>query len=565
MASLPLATSVRSLSRLRQIVRVLARHGFGHVVERINLGRFLPLGKLLRSEPSAPTETSGASLGRRLASVAAELGPTFVKLAQMISTRPDLVSPEVLAELRKLQDKVPPFDTDEAIRLIEEQVGAPLDKCFSHFDRVPLASGSIGQVHLARTTGDEDVVVKVKRPGIDDIVRNDVHLLKWMAQAGENMVTELSRLRPVQIVEEFEQLLNRELDFISEASATSRFRDAFAAEGYMNIPRVHWDLTGPGVLTMSRIRGENVEGVVQNGDTSVDRPLLARRLVSIYLKQFFDMRLFHADPHPGNFLILPPARIGLVDFGQVGTLSDELAGQLVIIIVAMIYREPQVVVDVLNDLGAVGHDTDARALARALRSLLDKYYGLPLKRLDLGVIFMEITEVIRSHGVTLPRELVTVLKTLVTISGVALKLDPQLNLVEVMGPHVRKLLADRFAPARLARTMTVSLWHTWNILKSAPGQLRSVLRQIGRGTWQVNIRHENLDRLTDELDRSSNRMAFSIVIAAVIVGSSVVISATEDAVLLGMPLRWIGVAGYLFAGVLGVGLLWAIFRSGRLS
>ena len=447
MPSLPLATSVKSLSRLQQIVRVLARHGFGHIVERMNLGRYLPLGKILRSERPAPMGSPAASVGRRLAAACTELGPTFVKLAQMFSTRPDLVSEDICEELRQLQDHVPSFDHAEAMSIVAEEIGAPIDERFASFGKAPFACGSIGQVYYARTTDGAEVVVKVKRPGIEDSVRQDLHLLKWLAGAAEQWVPELARFRPPQIVEEFEQLLTREMDFISEASATARFEDAFTGEEHVAVPQVHWDLTGSRVLTLGKISGRNVEALLGDEGRTVDRHLLARRLMNLYLKQFFDMRLFHADPHPGNILISPPARIGLVDFGQVGTISDELAGQLVIIIVAMIYREPAVVVDVLSDLGAVGPETDARALSRALRQLLDKYYGLPLKRLDLVTVFSEVAAVIRAHDVTLPRELVTVIKTLVTIAGVALKLDPELDLVSMMGPKVKGLVASRFSAA----------------------------------------------------------------------------------------------------------------------
>ena len=564
MATIPLASSVRTLNRLRQIARVLAKHGFGHIVERLRLVRYLPLGKLVRPDTRQPL-SSHATIGRRLTAACYELGPTFVKLGQMLSTRPDLVSPEIARELRRLQDQVPPFGTDQARSIIAEDIGATVAQSFARFDDTPMASGSIGQVHLARTHAGDDVVVKIKRPGIDETIRHDVHILRWLAQTTEHMMDELALYRPTLIVDEFELLISQETDLIREASNTARFHEAFETVEHVTTPQVHWDLTGPRVLTMSRIHGESIEVIIDRGDLVINRRQLARLLINAYLKQFFDMHLFHADPHPGNLLITPPANIGLVDFGQVGTLSDELAGQMVTIIAAMIYREPQVVVDVLTDLGAVHHDTDTRSLSRCLRQLLDKYYGLPLKRMDLVTIFAELTDVVRAHHVTLPREWVAVLKTMVNIAGVALKLDPELNLAQVVGPRVRKLLTDRVAPKRLARNAVVAVWHLMSILKSAPGQIRGALRQVSRGRWQINIRHENLDRLTEELDRSSNRMSFAIVIAAVIVGSSVVVSATNDARILNIPLRWIGVVGYLFAGMLGVGLLWAILRSGRLS
>lgn len=565
MPTLPLAASVKSLNRLQQIARVLARHGFGHIVERMNLGRYLPLHKILRVELSTEAASAHSSVGRRLASACAELGPTFVKFAQTISTRPDLLPEDVTAELRALQDRVPAFDHAAALAIVAEEVGKPVHEAFAEFADAPFACGSIGQVYRARTADGHAVVVKVKRPGIDAIVQQDLHLLKWMAAAAAEWVPELARFKPPQIIEEFEQLLTAELDFISEASATARFEEAFADTDHVMIPHVYWELTGPRILTLGAISGSNIAILTAGDGRDIDRHLLARRLVNLYLTQFFDMRLFHADPHPGNLLISAPAQIGLIDFGQIGTLSEETAGQLVIMIVAMVYREPQVVVDVLTDLGAVEPDADTRALARALRQLLDKYHGLPLKRLDLVSIFSEITAVMRSHNVTLPREMVLVLKTITTIAGVALRLDPGLDLIAILSPRLKGLIAGRFSPVSLVRTGAVGIWHLGSILRTAPGQLRTALRQISRGRWQVHIRHENLEHLTREMDRSSNRLAFALVLAAIIVGSSVVIRTDPAVRIVGMPLQWLGIAGYLFAGVMGIRLLWAIFRSGRLS
>ena len=565
MPMIPLASSVKNLNRLQQIARVLARHGFGHILGRMNLASHLPLRKLFVSDHPEATLTTGESVGKRLALVCTELGPTFVKLAQMFSTRPDLLPDEIINEFRKLQDQVPPFEHSEALTIVAEEIGGPIDSRFSWFGDSPIACGSIGQVYLARTRNDEEVVVKIRRPGIEDVVQQDLHLLKWMAGAAEQWIPELARFKPLQIVEEFEQLLKREMDYIGEASATSRFADAFTEDSHIKIPKVYWDLTSRSMLTLERISGENFETLLANDDKTVDRHLLARRLADAYVKQFFDMRLFHADPHPGNILIRPPAQIGLIDFGQAGTISDEVAGQLVLLIVAMVYRETEVVVEILADQGAVPSDTDTKALARSLRQLLDKYYGLPLKRLDLVTIFSEIADVIRMYNVTLPREMVIVLKTLTTVAGVALKLDPELDLLGIMSPRLKGLIAKRFSSRRIAKTLAVSTWHIASILRNAPAQLRAFMRKAGSGNWQINIRHENLDRLINELDRSSNRMSFSIVIAAVIVGSSVVISSNAKIPIVDIPLQWVGIAGYLFAGVLGVSLLWAIIRSGRLS
>jgi ubiquinone biosynthesis protein len=378
-------------------------------------------------------------------------------------------------------------------------------------------------------------------------------------------VPELARYHPVHIIEEFELVLLRELDFVAEASATARFEEAFQGDDAVRIPHVHWELISPRVLTLGRLSGQNLDTVNYEGPPPVDRHLLARRLVNIYLKQFFDMRLYHADPHPGNILITAPAHIGLIDFGQVGMLSDDTATSLVIMLLGLVYREAEIVVEVLADLGAVEPGTDTRMLTRAMRQMLDKYHGLPLKRLDLPGIFNELARITRDYGVTLPRETVMVLKTLVTIAGVALKLDPELDLVALFTPRIKGLISKQFEPRRILRSAGVSVWHILSMLKAAPAQLRSGFRLLGSGKWQVHLRHENIDQLTNEIDRSSNRMAFAVVIAGVIIGSSMLIGSSTEFTVFHVKAQWIGVVGYAFAGLLGVSLLWAIWRSGRLS
>ncbi|MHC4609408.1 MAG: hypothetical protein ACYS7M_03570, partial [Planctomycetota bacterium] len=257
--------------------------------------------------------------------------------------------------------------------------------------------------------------------------------------------------------------------------------------------------------------------------------------------------------------------IGLIDFGQIGMVTDELAAKMVALLVAAVYRETDFMVGILSDLNALGPETDARNLARDLRVLVHKYYGLPLKRIDLVTVLHEASAVMRAHDVAIPRDLVLVLKTLSTVMGIVLQLDPEFDALAMFRPRLKELIRQQVSPGRLARSAGVIAWNLLGLLRDTPQQLRSALRSLSRGQWQLNVRHERLDELMSELDRSSNRLSFSVVIAATIVGSSVVVTASPEMAILGVPLQWFGVIGYLFAGVLGIGLLWAIFRSGRLS
>jgi len=566
MTPLQFTRNIRSLNRLRRIAQVLTRHGFGHTVTRLRLGRFVPVWMLRRRSAAAATEGGESSVGRRLTLVASELGPTFIKLGQMLSTRPDIVPPAVLKELRTLQDRVPPFDSAQARETIVKELGRPIEECFASIEDEPCASASIGQVYRAKAKNGDDVMVKVRRPGIEDVIRLDMQVLHWLAESLESLAPELRVYRPTVLVAELEQALARELDYVHEASTTARFAEAFADDPGLRVPRVHWELTARKVLTLQALPGETLDRVLSDPRVSprLDRRVVARRLADCYLKQALEVGLFHADPHPGNILVEPDGRVGLIDFGQVGTITDEWMTELLVIVLAAVNREVGVVVDAFADMGAVGADVDRCGLQRSLQTMLDKYYGLPIRRFDLGMLLSEFSEVLRRHDITVPRDLLLLIKAFATVAGVIARLDPELDLLELLRPRLKRALAERFAPSRVARGTTLMGWHLLSIARQAPGQLRQGLRRLASGGWRLHVRHENIDRLTEELDRSSNRLAFSVVIAAIIVGSSVVVSANTNLIVLGLRVQTLGMFGYLIAGVLGLGLSWAIFRSGKL-
>jgi len=560
--------TVRTFARMRVIAQVLTKHGFGHFVDRLQLGRYLPTTRLLRrrkpvAEPEAldPLE----AIGQRLIKVCEELGPTFVKMGQIASTRADILPPQILAALEKLQAQVSPFPAEQARRIFQKDTGSRVDAVFKEFADQPFASGSIAQAHRAVTRDGQEVVVKVQRPGIEQVIQLDVYVLKFLADQAETLFPELRPYRPKQLVEEFTQTLQKELDFINEASATTRFYESFKDRPHVTTPQVRWDLTGTKVLTLEYLHGLSFREVITDQGPQCDRSALARNLSECFLYQFFELGLFHADPHPGNLLIRPPNGVTLIDFGMVGQMDERLTEYLVIGLVAAVKKETEVIIDILADLNAIGPDTDRLTLARDMRAFLDKYYGLPLRRLDMATIFRELIDTVRRNGVTLPRDMVALLKSLTEVSGVVLQLDPELNLVEMLQPKLSTLVKDRLSSQRLKRTAGVSAWHLLSILRDAPRLIREVMRGMGRGRFQINIKHENLDHLVRELDRSSNRLAISIIMAATIIGGTMLLSLPGDFTLFGLPLRYLGLLGYGLASLMAVGLVAAIFRSGRLS
>ena len=565
MNPLQFTRNVRSLNRLRQIAQVLTQHGFGYVVARIQLGRYLPGWARRRRPPREELALPPATIGRQLRAVCTELGPTFIKFAQLLSTRPDVLPAEIVSELSELQDRVPPFDTDVAFQIIARQLGKPIDQCFAEIDRVPIASGSIGQVHRARGPKGEALVVKVRRPGLEQIVNVDMELLHWLAESLERFLPELRVYRPSMIVTEFEDVLNRELDFVNEGAAAAAVGKAFADSPHVHIPRVYWEWSGAEVLTLEALPGTSLRQILAGDAPSPgwDRPALARRLVEAYLTQIFDIGRFHADPHPGNLLIEQPATLGLIDFGQVGTITDEMVTHLVVLLYAAVRREMDLAVAELAELGVLGPETDRRQLQRDLRQLVDKYHGLAIKHVDLNQLFHEFAQVVRAHDVLLPRELPMLVKALALVAQTSQQLDPSLDVLELLRPRLRKAWRDRLHPRQIGRAAAKAGWQALALLREAPLQVQQTLRHLAAGTWQFNLKHQNIDRLVSELDQSSNRLSFAMIIAAIIVGSSVVVTSAPELTVLGVPLQYFGVVGYLVAGVFGIALAWSIFRSGR--
>lgn len=569
MSILNLPRTLHSVPRVMTILRVLSKYGFGWAVERLQLQNYVPsldwFRRTKQVEVHEPDIDPMESIGIRIAKAAEELGPTFVKLAQMASTRPDILPAEIISELSRLQDDVQPFPAEQARRVLRDSLGADPSEVFQRFADEPFASGSIGQVHRAVTKGGRDVVVKIKRPGVDQTIATDMYILKFLADRAEAHMPELRPYRPKMLVDEFAESIRRELDFINEASTTARFHEAFAGDLAIHTPEVHWELTGPSVLTLEFMQGITLREALEERKAECDCRQLAKSLAECFLKQYFELGYFHSDPHPGNLLIQPPAGLVVFDYGMTAQLSDEQAGHLVFAIVGAVNHEIDAVIDVFADLGALGPATDRNLLRRDLSLLLDKYYGLPIKRMDLGELFPELLETVRRNDVALPREFVALLKSLATVSGVVLQLDPDFDLLSLIKPRLKRMLAERASPRRIARMLGMSTWHILSVLRDAPRALRDMVRHLGRGHVQVNIKHENIDHLASELDRSSNRLAVAILTAATIVGSSMLLAMQTDVTVLHMPIRYIGLAGYALSLIMGIGLVIAIIRSGRLS
>ncbi|MHC4713592.1 MAG: ABC1 kinase family protein [Planctomycetota bacterium] len=552
----------RELQRLTHVLQVLTKHGLGHFIERLDLRQYLPLPAKWKPTP-LPAEPIAAShaLAQRLVNAMQELGPTFVKLGQFLSTRPDILPPVYLEEFSRLQDDVAPFPAEDARRIVEDELAAPIGDLFAEFADEPVASGSIAQVHHATTADGEPVVVKIRRPGIERVISADLELLEVLAGRLEDHVPEVRVIRPKMIVDELGRHLRGELDFLQEAAATQHFHAAFAASERFRGPGVFWQLTTAAVLTMERLKGRRISHYVTEGSPE-EKKHLAAALFDLYMKQFFQLGYFHADPHPGNLLVDESLCINVVDFGLSGHITEDLQGALGTAVLAIRMRDAELLSAILEDLGVYTEATDEAQVRADITNLMDTYIGMPLGRVDIGITFRKLVEIAQRNSLFLPRNFTLMGKALVTVAGLARSLDGEFDAMSALRPYVQMLLRKKFSYESLRKSAISMAFHTANLVRYAPADLRRVMRKILSGTLSMNFRHVGLDRLINDLDRSSNRLAFSIIVASLVIASSVILHAGTGPLLFGVPA--LGIVGYLLAAVLGLWLVWAILRSGRL-
>jgi len=552
----------RHFTRIAQIAGVFARHHLGHWVERLGLRKFVPLRKKLRRPGSGE---KALTVAQRVALAFEELGPTFVKFGQLLSTRPDLIPPEYVKELQKLQDRVAPFESALAFARIEEELGRPLDELFSEIEPAPFAAGSIAQVYKAVTVAGERVIVKVKRPGIDRQIATDIQILRYFALLAERRIADIKLLRPTMIIDEFDRIVRSELNFLTEASNTERFYRDFKDSTVVRTPRMLWQYTTESVLTAEWLEGRNIAEVAADTEDGEKKRVLAKALMDVFVRQYFENGFFHADPHPGNVMVGDDGRLILVDFGVVGRLSSELKGQLATTLSAAVNREVDLIVDVYDDIGVFTPETDMKGLTIELEDLLDRYYGLPLKQIDVRVVLLEILDLARKYRIILPRDFVMLAKSFGTLSGLVLMLDKDFDVFAAARPYAKRFLFNWMSPKAVKHSAARALWYTHSMAKAAPLQAKELTRKLVRGQLGFTFKHEGIDRFIQELDGSSNRMAFSITLASIIVGSSLIILSDKGpkSELLG-GISLFGLAGFAIAGILGVWLLIAIYRSGKL-
>jgi len=558
---------IRSLPRLPQIIRVLMRYGFGDVVSRIGIDSAL---HRLRSwvQQDVDPRFQALSTEARIRHALEDLGPTFVKLGQVMATRPDLVPMGLVLELRQLQDKVKPFDTAGIQALVEEELGRPLDEVFEEFDTSPLAAASIAQVHKATLKGGQKVVLKIQRPHLDRIIETDLVLLYWLAELAHERLPEVRRYDPVGLVTEFHRSITKEIDFETEAYHVKRFAKNFEGDDDVYVPKIFDDLTTSKVLTEELVPGLplNDPSVHTRGD--LDLPHIARTGLRVIVEQALVHGFFHADPHPGNIFVIPETgQIAMIDFGMMGVLDQERIDEILVFLVAILTRDVDKMIRLFTKLELIDEQVDVRALRRDVDELIGRFEQVELSRIDIGRFIQQVFEVIVRHDVQVPSDLLLVGKALATIEGVGRDIYPELDPLTEFRPHILRVylgrLTDPMFYVRTPRRVVEDLVH---LVETAPRDLHLTLRKLREGKLKVKLDIQEYELATRANAQATNRLALSLVIGAVLVSSVYLIANTDLSAYVGdFPLGAVlGLGGVIYAGLLGLVLLVGYIRSGGL-
>lgn len=548
------------MKRYRQIIAVLFRYGFQDILERMRISTYLRLGKKLVFKKKAEVEK--LSYAQRIRLAMEELGPTFVKLGQLLSMRPFLIPLELVEELTKLQDEVAPFPFEVVRRIVERELEAPLEKKFFYFDPNPIASASLAQVHKAVVHDGEKVVVKVQRPEIKKVIDSDMSILKDLANLLDRFIPESRQYDPKGLVEELSQTFRREIDFKNEGRNIDIFRENFKEDKTVFVPKVYWKLSTNLVLTLEFIEGVKVSNLQEIERRGLDRKVIAQNAGNAVFKQIFIDGFFHADPHPGNIFVLENNVIAPVDFGMMGKLSESAMDEMSDLLIAVVTWDARAVVKVYEKAGIIGEEANLKALEADFNDFLYRYHKIPLSRLDMKTIVNDLFYIIHRYNIHIQSELMLLGRALVTYEEVARMLDPEYDFITQAIPFVKELAKRKYKLKVILKDLMTGFHDLRDFLVEFPFELRKITRKIGKGELSVTLQHKGFEKLILDIDRASNRISFALIVAAIIVGSSLIMRMDVGPYLFGYPI--LGIVGYIIAGLLGIWLVIAILRSGRM-
>lgn len=531
-------------NRIALIVQTLVKYGFRSVAEKIGLKRVIPFIPIIK-----PSTVQVYNSSQRTKMLLEDLGPTFVKLGQVLSTRPDLIGEELSTELSKLQDSVEPFSYEEVEQVFKEEFGKPINSIFKSFEPVPVASASLAQVHKAFTKEGKLVAVKVQRANIKEIIHQDIQIMHYISKLAERRNSNLKKFRSPEIVEEFQRSLEKELNFKYEGQNILRFRGIFKDDPNIVIPEYFEELSSSRILTMSYVSGTPLSEIIAGKIiVGLDKPLIAKICVHAYFKQLLEHGFFHADLHPGNIFV-EKNKVGFVDFGMIGWLEQTQIDELSRLFLNLIECDVSSIIIQLTDMDLLTEDVDVASLREDISDLMETYYGLEMKSVNLGKSATELMLLLTKHKIRIPKEYTMLSRSLLLVESSAKALDPDFSAVDVFKPDLISLAAKKFSPKEIIKKIKKQIFDIDSVSRTLPKSIRNILRVIERGKIKLEFEHKNLDIFAEKLDQIMNRIVVAIILAAIIMGSSIAMVASNNLDIYGLPT--LSVLGFFAAFVFG--------------
>ncbi len=550
---------VRDLHRLHEIASIMIRYGWGDLVRLLGVANALErAGRILHWQTAS--EISRLDPAVRIRMALEELGPTFIKLGQLMATRVDMFPPAWITEFEKLHQHAPPSDYAQIHAELTKALGRPPEEAFARFEAEPMAAASIAQVHRAELADGSSVVVKVRRPGIEAKIEADLRIMEHVARLVESEMPDMRRFQPVRMIGEFRRSVRRELDLVREARNIDKFARNFAQDENVHIPRVYWEYTSHAVNVQEEIRG--IKGVNREmlHEAGLDPIVLGSRGSDVVLKMVLLDGYFHADPHPGNIIFLPENRIGIIDFGMVGHLTERRRNEIVNLLHAIVYRDENGILDVLIDW-AGDAEVDETRLTHDLAELVFSYDDLKIKDVNIGALLQDITAIMRDNSLVLPADLTLLFKTIITLEGLGQQLNPDYHMVDQIQPFIEQVIAERYTPQALMARGRKGLNEIAGIVSSLPRDLSHLLREARRGRMRIDLDLKRLDHFGHQLDSASNRLTMGILTASLVIGSSIIMTVEGGPTLFGLPL--FGLLGFFIAFFNSLWIIFSIWRSGK--
>ncbi|WP_022668038.1 ABC1 kinase family protein [Desulfospira joergensenii] len=554
----------RHLIRYQQIIGIIFKYGFENILDAMNIDHYIESGlKLIHmGVPESVEKVDRLNRNQRIRMALEELGPTFIKMGQVLSSRPDLIPVDLIDELAHLQDKIPSFDFEHVKNIIASEFGRPYDEIFESIEKEPFASASIGQVHRASIRENHRIAIKIQRPAIRKTIEADLEIMHHIASIIERNIEEAAVFRPVKIVEEFAKTLEKELDYTVEAANMERMARQFAGDKAIHIPKTYPDQSSERVLTMEYIQGIKADDIEAIDRSGLDRKRITRLGADFIMKQIFKYGFFHADPHPGNIFILENNRICPVDFGMTGFVDQTTREIFVDLIHSIASDNAKATAGLLCELAEYEDLPDMADLEKGISHFVSLHLSKSLKEIKTAKMLNQFLELCAGHGLRIPPDLFLMMKAFISIEGVARKLDPDFDMIAHAMPYATNAKYMKYSPPRIARDILGIARESFNLLRILPADIKELLRLAKTGKIHISVNIDHIEKMMRTQDQTSNRISFSIIIASLILGSAIVVNSNVPPLMFGVSV--IGIVGFIAAAVMGIWLVVAIIKKGRL-